>query len=180
MNTKKNTNTRTNTTTADARREHLRALIVARIAELDASGLFDGQNFIPVKWFEKIERRPMVDVILDRLCTERGIGIDNPTTAQKMHIATDEAEAKRGTRAMNKHEADLARYAVDDALSNFTGIRLDPAETKHLIKFFYHAGDRGIRQAITRATRSAILWEAEAEMAERKPFTPPMPLKGHN
>lgn len=165
-----------NTTAAEERRNRLRALIAKQIDELDASGRFDGQTFFPVKWFEKIEGRSMIDVILDHLCVQRGIGVENPTAAQKLHILTDEIEASHGTRSRNKHEAELVSFEIDECLSNFTGIRLDPAEVKHLIKFFYHAGDRGIRKAITRATRSAILWEAEAEMA-RKPFTPPMPLK---
>lgn len=65
-----------NTTAAEERRNRLRALIAKQIDELDASGRFDGQTFFPVKWFEKIEGRSMIDVILDHLCVQRGIGVE--------------------------------------------------------------------------------------------------------
>ena len=118
-------------------------------------------TYIPQKWLEEIEGRPLADVITDWLCEDHGLGVKNPTPHQKYNIETDAFYESAGTRARNAHDKEVANIAVachTEVLRCF----VNDDELHDFIRHFYHKGDRGMDWAIARAVTCALKLEKKA------------------
>ena len=139
------------TSREETRRERLRKHITRELKSLD--GL---DAFTPPEWFEKIEKRPIVDVILDVMCRERGFRVEDPTPEQKLFAEIDDGvERNATTRGRNAHERELARFFVLVFLDKRGGYV--PAERlRELVHTFYQKGDFGLCAAVRRAILAGL------------------------
>jgi len=143
---------RITTNTTAARIERWRGHVAKRLTSCNANGVD-----IPAGWLEEIERRPMVDVVMDWLCKDRGIGVTNRNPDQQYNFQLDEDYERAATRTRNNHEREVALMAVMAHVGVAFYNVMPCDETMHaLVRKFYHAGDCGIDAAIARAVVFAV------------------------
>lgn len=135
------------------RRERWRVQVKKVLAEVSAN-----QNFIEPDVFEEVEGRDMADVILDRICDMRGVGVKRPDEGQRFESKIDTwYEREAGSRRMKEHDRDIARFAVYHFLmARCPFDKLGPDELRRFVRKFYRPGDYGLIAAERRAILTAI------------------------
>lgn len=135
------------------RRERWRVQVKKVLAEVSAN-----QNFIEPDVFEEVEGRDMVDVILDRICDMRGVGVKRPDEGQSFESKIDTwYEREAGSRRMKEHDHEVARFAVYHFLMVRSPLNEIGAEfLRRFIVAFYRPGDYGLFAAERRAILKAI------------------------
>ena len=113
------------------------------------------EGYIPAKWLEEIEGRPMTDVICDWLANDRGFGVKNPSPIQKYRAEVDDSYEAESVRVRNNHEREEAGMAVYFHLKK-RDCYIKPGHLRQFIRRFYRAGDCGIDAAIARALELSL------------------------
>ena len=114
--------------------------------------------YCPAEFIEKIEGRNLADIITDRICISRGIGVTNLNKDQRYNLKIDnDYENYESAKVINAHEKQVARFAVHMYIS--IPFEIDIFRRDELEKFisaFYRKGDFDLRQAERRALKFAM------------------------
>ena len=115
------------------------------------------QGVLPFQVLEEIEGCSIFDLITDRLCVERGIGVEKPSDEQRHKFALDSLIEKKSARTLYAHEKTLAHVAVYNWLMKSPLLsRLETWELRRVLEMFYRRGDTGTGAAELRALRFAV------------------------
>lgn len=140
---------------SETRRERWHRNVVERLAvNVECNGKGKGLIFIPQKWIEEIEGRPLADVITDSICHKRGDGVKHPTAEQKHNRGIDDSYDEAPTHIRNAHYKEVAETAVffHTSARRYTANR----QLHDFMRKFYRKGDCGLDNAIARAVSFAI------------------------
>ncbi len=115
------------------------------------------QGVLPFQVLEEIEGCSIFDLITDRLCVERGIGVENPSDEQRHKFTLDSLMEKKSARTLYAHEKTIAHVAVYNWLMKSPLLsRLETWELRRVLEMFYRRGDMGTGAAELRALRFAV------------------------
>lgn len=125
---------------------------LARIKGAPAYGQRGG--YILVELLEKIEGRPLGDIIVSHLRKKHGMGIKKPNPAQQYNHDQLKWYDEQCTWSRNNHDREEVRHMLFWTLRNHT--HLAGKDLAKFLRLYYRKGDCGTYAATERAIRAAL------------------------
>lgn len=138
----------------EKRRERFRCQVAKRLEEIEHNPVF-----VPWREFERIEKKPMVDVLSERIFAARGLNGGKLKYDKAYHFELDASYESESKLRRDNHERSVALEMVDGFCAwpfFFCMERVRRSDVVRFVHKYYRVGDYGLYEASMRVFDLAV------------------------
>ena len=136
------------------RRERFRCQVAERLKAIEHNSVF-----VPWREFERIEKKPMVDVLSERIFAARGLNGGKLNEDKAYCFELDTFNEREHKRRRDNHERSVALEMVDGFCAwpfRFCMERVRRSDVVRFVRKYYRVGDYGLYEASMRVFALAV------------------------